>query len=104
MFTARPRRGQRGQLLRDVERTAAVGVEDLGRHALGEHVDGGRQRVRRRVAVDVDEAGRDEQPARVDLLARPCPADRSPIATMCPLRMPTSALKRGVPLPSITVP
>ena len=46
--------------------TAAVGIQDLGRHALREHVLGGRQRVRNSVAVDVDEARRDVQAGRVD--------------------------------------
>ena len=65
-----PGAAERLHLLREVERPAAVGVEDLGGHALRQHVDGGRQRVGRRVTVDVDEAGRDEQPARVDLVGR----------------------------------
>ena len=40
-----------------------------------------RQRIGRRVTVNVDEAGRDEHPARVDLIRRR-PGRRSPIATM----------------------
>src|SRR5882672_490750 len=47
------------ELLREVRRAAAVGVDDLGGHALREHVLRCGQRCRRRVAVDVDEAGRD---------------------------------------------
>ena len=43
MLTARPGAASVAHLLRDVERPAAVGVEDLGGHALREHVDGGRQ-------------------------------------------------------------
>ena len=62
--------GQRAHLLRDVERSAAVGVEDLGGHALREHVDRGRQRIRRRMTMNVDEAGRHEQAARIDVRGR----------------------------------
>ena len=62
--------GQRRHLLRDVERAVAIGVEDLSRDALRQHVHRRRQRVRRRVAVDVDEAGGDEQPTRVDVRGR----------------------------------
>jgi hypothetical protein len=40
-------RGERLHLLRQIERPVAVGVEDLGGHALCQHVHRRRQRVRR---------------------------------------------------------
>ncbi len=80
--------GERAHLLRDVERSAAVGVEDLGGHALREHVHRGRQRVGRRVTMNVDEAGRHEQAARVDRAWPRWPSSRSPIAAMKPFANP----------------
>ena len=57
---------QKEKALHDLT-AATVGVEDLGGDALRQHVDRGRQGVWHGVAVDVDEAGSDKQPARVDL-------------------------------------
>ncbi len=54
-------------MIGEVDRTCPVRVHDLGRDALREHVRGRHQTVGRGVAVDVDEAGRDEQPRRVDV-------------------------------------
>ena len=55
------------ELRRQVERSAAIGVHDLGRHPLGQHVGGGDEALRRGVAVDVDETGCDEQASGVDV-------------------------------------
>jgi len=60
----RERRLHRRELPRDVQRPQAIGVQDLGRNTLLEHVR--RRRQRRRVAVDVDEPGRDDEPLHVD--------------------------------------
>ena len=55
-----------------------------------------------RVAVDVDEPGRDDLPGRVDR-PRPSPRHR-PIATIRPSSIPTSRALGAAPLPSTTVP
>ena len=59
------------ELLREVRRACAVWVDDLGGHALREHVLRCGQRCRRRVAVDVDEAGRDVEAGDVEVERRP---------------------------------
>ena len=46
---------------------AAIRIEDFGRDALRQHVLRRWERVHRRVAVDVDEARRDEEAGRIDL-------------------------------------
>src|SRR5262249_15355169 len=51
----------------DVRRAGAVGIHYLRRHALRQHVFGGRDRVGRRVTVNVDESRRDEEIGGVDL-------------------------------------
>jgi hypothetical protein len=60
-----------GELLGDVGEAAAIGVDDFGGDPLCEHVLGGRQRIGGRVAVDVDEPGRNVEAARVDVDRRP---------------------------------
>ena len=55
------------ELFVDVERTAAVSVEDLRRDALHEHVRCPPETARRRMAVQVDEAGRHIETAYVEL-------------------------------------
>ena len=55
-----------GELAGNIGRPAAVGVADLGRDALGEHVDGGGHRVGLSVAVNVDEPRRDRHSLRLD--------------------------------------
>ena len=61
-----------GHLLRDIERRTAIRVDDLCRHALRKHVDRGRQRVGRGVAMYVDEARRHVEAARVDVRRGRC--------------------------------
>jgi hypothetical protein len=58
------------ELLRQVDTSAAVGVQDFRRDSLREHVLSGRQCIDRRVAMDIDEAWRHEQARRVDFLRR----------------------------------
>ena len=60
------RHGRR-QLLADVERAGAIGIENLGRDALREHVRGRHEPVGGGVAVNVDEAGGHKQPRGIDL-------------------------------------
>ena len=55
------------------------------------------------VAVDVDEAGRDERGRRRRARCRPVPSTR-PTSTMRPSAMATSATRPGEPVPSTTVP
>ncbi len=62
--------GKSRHLAGDVERAVPIRVENLRRHALRQHVDGRGKRIRRGVAVNIDEAGRHDQAPGVDCLLR----------------------------------
>jgi hypothetical protein len=58
------------QLIAQVGRAAAVGIDDFARHSLRQHVLGSRHGRLRGMTVDVDEARRDEEPRHIELEGR----------------------------------
>ena len=95
---------RRELLVEEREAAEAAVADDLERDALVHGARRARVDEQREVgvAVDVDEAGRDDLAGRVDLGAPP-PAP-SPTATMRPSRIPTSAARASAPVPSMTTP
>ena len=88
------------------EARAAVLADDDRRDALANHRLRARVGEQRPVAVrvDVDEAGRDREPARVDLDRRLCRAMRRATAAMRPPAIATSISAAAAPVPSMTLP
>ena len=85
----------------DLERRRSAVAGDDRRHAHADEVRrlGSRRQIVR-VRVDVDETGRDGEPARVDRSRRALADPMGPTRAILPSRMPMSPVRAGAPVPS----
>ncbi len=95
-----------GDRRRERDATHPAVAVDLGGHALRDLADRPTVAQERevRVAVEVDPARRDDTVRGIDPFGPAVAAERSPMATIRPPATPTSARRRGAPVPSMTEP